>query len=70
MDNRDMGELLVRIDERTANMASIQKDEIEKREKLSVRVESLEGWRNILVGAHAAVVSGLGAIGIYVKAHK
>lgn len=68
MDSDKMGELLSRIDERTANMAIIQKDEIEKREKLAVRVESLEGWRNILVGAHAAVMSGLGAVGIYIKA--
>lgn len=68
MDSKDMGYLLSRIDERTMNMEKRQLDEIEKREKLTVRVESLEGWRNILVGAHAAVMSGLGAVGIYIKA--
>lgn len=70
MDSKDMGYLLSRIDERTMNMEKRQLDEIEKREKLTVRVESLEGWRNILVGAHAAVMSGLGAVGIYIKAKR
>ena len=70
MDSRDMGELLSLIDERTQNMEKRQLDEIVKRESLATRVESLETWRNYLVGAHSAVVAALSAVGIYVKAHK
>lgn len=68
MDSKSLGELVVRIDERTANMEKRQLEEIGNREKLSGRVEALESWRNYLVGAHAAVVAALSAVGIYVKA--
>lgn len=67
MDSKDMGELLSRIDERTEFMSLRQSEEIKKSEDLVKRVESLEGWRNILVGAHAAIMSSLGAIGFYAK---
>lgn len=67
MDSKEMGELLSRIDERTEFMSLRQSEEIEKREKLVLRVESLEGWRNILVGAHAAVTAAMAGVGLYVK---
>lgn len=71
MDSKEMGELLSRIDERTEFMSLRQAEELKHREILTGRVESLEGWRNILAGAYGAVMTGLGAIGLYIKSgHK
>lgn len=67
MDSKEMGELLSRIDERTEFMSLRQAEEIKKTESILVRVESLEGWRNLLVGVHTTVGSALGAIGLYMR---
>lgn len=66
MSDKYIGELVARIDERTANMEKRQLEEIEKREKLVDRVNSLENWRNVLVGFHGAAASAITGIGIFI----
>lgn len=68
MANDKFGELIARIDERTANMEKRQIEEISRREKLVERIDSLENWRNYILGAHAAGVAALSILGISIKA--
>lgn len=68
MTTDKFGELVARIDERTANMERRQLEEISKREKLVERVDALENWRNYILGAHAAGIAALSILGISVKA--
>lgn len=64
MDPKLMGELIVRIDERTANIAKRQEEEIKERKDLSNRLDILESWKNKLVGAYVLLA---GAVGVAAK---
>lgn len=48
-------QMLVRIDERTQNIADRQVEEIRERKALGDRVGLLENWRNFVVGGLAVV---------------
>lgn len=67
MASDKIGELVARIDERTANMERRQLEEITRREKIVERVDSLENWRNYILGAHAAAIAVLSSVGLYAK---